>query len=37
MDNVGEFTSQAFDSLCTSIGIDIEHPYARVHFQNGLA
>ena len=37
LDNAGEFTSQAFDSFCTSIGIDVEHPVAHVHTQNGLA
>ena len=37
LDNGGEFTSQALDSFCTSIGIDVEHPVAHVHTQNGLA
>ena len=37
LDNAGEFTSQAFDDYCMSIGIKIEHPVAYVHTQNGLA
>jgi len=37
LNNVGEFTSQAFDTFGTSIGIDFEHPIAHVHTQNGLA
>ena len=37
LDNAGEFTSQTFNDYCTSIGIDVEHPVAHVHTQNGLA
>ncbi len=37
LDNAGEFTSQAFDNYCMSIGIDVEHPVAHTHTQNGLA
>jgi hypothetical protein len=37
LDNAGEFTSQAFDDYCMSIGIDVEHPVPHVHTQNGLA
>jgi hypothetical protein len=37
LNNVGEFTSQAFDTFYTSIGIDVEHPIAHVHTQNSLA
>jgi hypothetical protein len=37
LNNVGEFTSQAFDTFYTSIGIDVKHPIAHVHTQNGLA
>ena len=40
LDNAGEFTSQAsqaFDDYCMSIGIDVEHPIAYTHTQNGLA
>ena len=37
LDNVGEFTSQAFNDYCMSIGITVEHPVAYVHTQNGLA
>jgi hypothetical protein len=36
LDNTGEFTSQAFDTFCISIGIDVEHLVAHVHTQNGL-
>ena len=32
-DNAGEFSSQ----YCMSIGIDVQHPVAHVHSQNGLA
>jgi hypothetical protein len=37
MDNAGEFTSQAFYDYCLSIGINVEHPVAHTHTQNGLA
>jgi len=37
LDNAGEFTSQAFNDYCMSIGIVVEHPVAHVHTQNGLA
>nr|XP_011465717.1 PREDICTED: uncharacterized protein LOC101293208 [Fragaria vesca subsp. vesca] len=37
LDNAGEFTSQAFDDYCMSLGIEIEHPVPHVHTQNGLA
>lgn len=37
LDNAGEFTSQAFDDYCMSIGINVEHPVAHTHTQNGLA
>lgn len=37
LDNDAEFSSQAFNEYCMSIGIDIEHPVAHVHTQNGLA
>ncbi|KAK7302565.1 hypothetical protein RJT34_13457 [Clitoria ternatea] len=37
LDNAGEFTSQSFNDYCMSIGIDVEHPVAHVHTQNGLA
>ena len=36
LDNVGEFTSQTFNSYCFSIGIKFEHHVAHVHTQNGL-
>ena len=35
-DNVGEFLSQTFLDYCMSIGIDVQHPVAHVHSQNGL-
>nr|GEZ49944.1 retrovirus-related Pol polyprotein from transposon TNT 1-94 [Tanacetum cinerariifolium] len=37
LDNAGEFTSQAFNDYCMSVGIVVEHPVAHVHTQNGLA
>ena len=37
LDNVGEFTSQTFTHYCMSVGINIEHPVAHTHTQNGLA
>ena len=37
LDNVGEFSSQTFLDYCKSIGIDVQHPVAHVHSQNGLA
>jgi len=37
LDNVGEFTSQAFNDYCMSIRISVEHPVAHVHTQNGLS
>ncbi|KAK2375011.1 hypothetical protein QL285_075932 [Trifolium repens] len=36
LDNAAEFSSQAFNDYCMAIGIDIEHPVAHVHTQNGL-
>ena len=37
LDNVGEFSSQAFLYYCMSIGIDVPYLIAHVHTQNGLA
>ncbi|KAJ9544551.1 LOW QUALITY PROTEIN: hypothetical protein OSB04_024258 [Centaurea solstitialis] len=37
LDNAGEFTSQAFNDYCMSVGIVVEHSVAHVHTQNGLA
>ncbi|KAJ9547214.1 hypothetical protein OSB04_019757 [Centaurea solstitialis] len=37
LDNAGEFTSQIFNDYCMSIRINVEHPVAHVHTQNGLA
>ena len=37
LDNAGEFSSHAFLDYCMSIGIDVQHPIAHVHSQNGLA
>ena len=37
LDIAGEFSYQAFLDYCMSIGIDIQHPVAHVHSQNGLA
>ena len=36
MDNAGEFTSKSFYTYCASLGIEVEHPVAYVHTQNGL-
>ena len=36
MDNASEFTSKIFDTYCASLGIEVEHPVAYVHTQNGL-
>ena len=36
LDNASEFTSRAFDNYCMFIDIDIEHPVAHTHTQNGL-
>ena len=37
LDNASEFTSQAFDAYCVSVGIKVEHHVSHVHTQNGLA
>ena len=37
LDNAGEFSFQTFLDYCISIGIDVQHPVAHVHSQNGLA
>ena len=37
LDNASEFTSQTLNDYCMLIGINIEHPVAHVHTQNGLA
>ena len=37
LDNGGEFTSQTLNDYCMSIEINIKHPVAHVHTQNGLA
>ena len=37
MDNAGEFTSKSFDTYCASLRIEVGHPVAYVHTQNGLA
>jgi hypothetical protein len=36
MDNAGEFTSQTFYDYCMSIGINVVHPVAHTHTQNGF-
>ena len=33
--NAGEFTSQANNKDCMSIGIAVEHPVAHIRTQNG--
>ena len=37
MDNVGEFTSKAFDDYCMALGIKVKHPVPYIHTHNGLA
>ena len=37
LDNAGKFTSQTFIDYCMSIGINLKHPVAHTHTQNGLA
>ena len=37
LDNADEFSSQTFLDYCMSIGIDVQHPVAHIHSQNGLA
>ena len=37
LNNASEFSSQTFLNYCMSIGIDVQHPVAHVHSQNGLA
>ena len=37
LDNAGDFTSQTFTNYCMSIGINVKHPVAHTHTQNGLA
>ena len=37
LNNAGKFSSQTFLDCCMSIGIDVQHPVAHVHSQNGLA
>ena len=37
LDNAGELISKVFNDYCMSIGIEVEHPIAHVHTQNGLA
>jgi hypothetical protein len=36
LDNADEFTSQAFNDYCISLGINIEHLVTHVHTQNDL-
>lgn len=36
LNNVEEFTSQAFSDYCISIGITIEHLDTHLHMKNGL-
>ena len=37
LENVGKFTSQTFIDYCILVWINIEHPVAHTHTQNGLA
>jgi transposase InsO family protein len=36
MDNIAEFTSQAFNDYCMALGIQVQHSVPYVHTQNGL-
>ena len=36
LDNASEFISKTFDDYCMLVGIEVEHPIAHVHTQNGL-
>ena len=37
LDNASEFSSQTFLDYCMPISVDVQHPVAHVHSQNGLA
>ena len=37
LDNAAEFSSQAFNNYCVSVGIDVEYYVPHVHTQNSLA
>ena len=37
LENAGEFTSQAINDYCMSMGVSVDHSVAHVHTQNGLA
>ena len=37
LNNACEFSSQTFLDYCMSIGMDVQHPIAHIHSQNGLA
>ena len=37
LDKASEFSSQAFNDYCMSMGVSVEHSVAHVHTQNGLA
>ena len=37
LNNASEFISKVFDDYYMSVGIEVEHPIANVHTQNGLA
>ena len=36
LDSPGEFSSQTFLDYCMLVDIDVEHPVAHTHTQNGL-
>ena len=36
LDNASEFTSKSFHDYCMAVGIQVEHPVAHIHTQNGL-
>ena len=37
LDNAADFSSQSFNDYCLAIRIRVEHFFAHVHTQNGLA
>ena len=36
LDNASELSSQTFLDYCILVGIDVKHPIAHAHTQNGL-
>lgn len=36
LENIGEFTTKSFNDYYMSFRVDVEHPIAHTHIQNGL-